>query len=161
MNQQDANLAGNVHGGTILRMVEEAGFIAARRYLRESSLSGSVTAMLAGVDHVDFRLPMHVGEVSRLEAEVTFVGTRSIETRIEVWAENLSTGETRKTNDCRLYYVAVRPGTFEPVEVPPLALPPAVREARATRYTMQKQRRAVRKPRGQFGKVLIPSWNPT
>eukprot|EP00941_MAST-03F_sp_MAST-3F-sp1_P001874 g1874.t1 len=143
MTALDANLAGNVHGGTILRMAEEACFIAVARFLASNSFERPVTSVLARLEHIDFIKPMMIGEVSILEAAVTFTsGGSSIETTCTVFAEDLSTGEKRKTNQCRFWFIAKDAISFENVKVPPLKLPQNVQELRENRYLLQKQRRS-------------------
>lgn len=71
MLPDDTNPMGNVHGGTILKLIEQAGHIVATRHCNQSSDEGtspssSMTAVLARVEHMDFYNPMYVGEVAQV-----------------------------------------------------------------------------------------------
>jgi acyl-coenzyme A thioesterase 7 len=99
----DANPAGNVHGGTILRLMEEAGVICARRFMRSSGETS--VAALVRFENMSFHQPMYVGEVASLSARVIFTSPHSICVNVDVTAENLCGGETRTTNSGQLWYV--------------------------------------------------------
>ena len=109
MMPDDANVVGNVHGGTILSLIEQAGYIVATRHCNNNLAAGAkpLVGVLARVEHTDFLQPMYIGELSKLQARVTFTSTHSIEVTADVWAENLTTGEVRKTNQATLWYVAI------------------------------------------------------
>ena len=164
----DANLAGNVHGGTILRMIEEAGFIVSRRHVlaarkhaeTSSNLCGSddvgegasdlqspATILLARIEHMNFKAPMHIGEVSRLKAQVVFAsGRSSLEVLVHVSSENLDTGLIRETNECRLWYVAVDSKNLSPINIPLL---PLANSGGERRYKQLKLMRGVRSKAGE------------
>ncbi len=114
MQPMDANLQGNVHGGVIMRLMDEAGGSAAMRH------AGRPVVTVA-VDQVLFREPIHLGDLVTLTAALTYVGRTSLETRIEVTAQNLLTGECTHTNTAYFVYVALDE-TGRPTPVPPLAL---------------------------------------
>eukprot|EP00667_Euglena_gracilis_P011165 EG_transcript_11395 len=113
MLPDDANPAGNVHGGTTLRMIEQAGFVVATRLCNRPTdkphppLMGS----LVQIYQMSFIQPMHVGDLARLTATPTFTSNRSIEVQVDVWADNLMTGEVRHTNHAVLNYAAVDAAT--------------------------------------------------
>eukprot|EP00667_Euglena_gracilis_P009788 EG_transcript_9957 len=113
MLPDDANGAGNVHGGTVLRMIEQAGFVVATRLCNWST--GEPHPQLIGslvqIYQMSFFQPMHVGELARLTATPTFTSNRSIEVQVDVFAENLLTGEVRHTNHAILCYAAVNATT--------------------------------------------------
>jgi acyl-CoA hydrolase len=113
MMPQDANVLGHVFGGVILSMMDKAAAVAAFRHARSSCVTVSI-------DRVDFREPIHVGDLVVMKASVNYVGRTSMEVGVRVEAEELTTGRRRHTNSCYLTFVAVdRNG--RPLEVPPLA----------------------------------------
>jgi len=110
MHPDDANIAGNVHGGTTLKLIEEGGFIIATRHC---NMNGSkdhnkpVLAALARVERTDFLQPMYIGEVAQVHVELGYASKHSLEVKAFVWAENLVTGSRRLTNRASLWYVPV------------------------------------------------------
>jgi len=114
MTPQDANVAGNVHGGVIMKLIDEVGGIAAVRHARSN-------AVTASVDKIDFFHPVLIGDVLTLRASLNLVGKTSMEVGVRVEAENPLTGETRHTASAFLTYVALdRNG--RPMEMAPLIL---------------------------------------
>lgn len=112
MNQNDANIYGNVHGGTILQMIEEAGLIAATRYCNQQKRKdeapreeGSKIGVLVRVERTDFLQPMYVGEIAHLHSRITYCSPHSLEVKCNVMAENIMTGGRRLTNRATLWYV--------------------------------------------------------
>jgi len=102
----DANPAGNVHGGTILRLMEEAGMIAAMRYLvANKEDNATCVAALVRFENMSFHQPMFVGEVASVSAHVVYTSPHSVLVKIVVSAENLARGKTRVTNSGELWYV--------------------------------------------------------
>ena len=133
MMPQHANVLGNVFGGVILAMMDTAAGIAALRHAR-------TTCVTASVDRVDFREPIHIGDLVVMKASVNYVGRSSMEVGVRVETEHLLTGERRHTNSCYLTFVAIdRNG--RPVPVPPI-VPETPEQIR--RYEAAKQRRARR-----------------
>jgi acyl-CoA hydrolase len=114
MQPTDANLYGNVHGGIIMRLMDEAGAAAAIRHAQQP-------AVTVAVDQVLFREPIHLGDLVTINAELTYAGRTSMEVRVEVNAQNLLTGQHTHTNTAYFVFVAVDP-SGHPVEVPPLHL---------------------------------------
>lgn len=117
MLPDDTNPLGNVHGGTILKLIEKAGFIVACRHCNDGSSPSNegdqstkkepLTTVLVRLEHMDFRQPMFVGEVAQLQAAVTYTSPHSIEVTVDVWAENVITNQRRHTNTATLWYVAI------------------------------------------------------
>lgn len=145
MQPGDANIAGNVHGGTILKMIEEAGMIAATRFCNQNKKASdpSVLCVLARVERTDFCLPMFVGEVAHLHGEITFTSSRSLEVQMTVWGENVLTGRKRLTNKAGLWYVPLLDDGNVHTAVPALQYATdAMREAGILRYEKQKHERA-------------------
>eukprot|EP00730_Choanoeca_flexa_P013292 TRINITY_DN5165_c0_g1_i1.p1 TRINITY_DN5165_c0_g1~~TRINITY_DN5165_c0_g1_i1.p1 ORF type:complete len:462 (+),score=133.30 TRINITY_DN5165_c0_g1_i1:108-1493(+) len=106
MLPDSANPAGNVHGGSILAMVDEAGWAAATKFVNQSGASPAAVASLARIEKVDFIKPMFIGEMAEVQATVTFTSDRSIEVKVDVYAENILKGTKRLTNQARAWYVA-------------------------------------------------------
>lgn len=111
MAPEMANFAGNVHGGTILKLLDQAAYACASRY------AGRYVVTLS-VDQVTFKQPIHVGDLVTFLASVNYVGTTSMEVGIKVIAENIQTRTMRHTNSCFFTMVALDDG--KPVKVPPL-----------------------------------------
>lgn len=112
MNPDLANALGNVHGGQIMKLVDEAGGFAAMKHAR------NVTVTVA-MDSMTFLSPVHVGALLSLNASVNWVGRTSIEVGVRVEAENVVTGHVTHTNSAYLVYVALdQYGQATPV--PPL-----------------------------------------
>ena len=125
MVPDDTNPRGNVHGGTTLKLVEQAGNIVATRHCNKGrGGKDPVITVLARVDHMDFLLPMFVGEIAQLQAAVTYTSPRSMEVTVDVWAENVLTGTRRHTNTATLWYVAVPPAVQYAVKLGPVPVPP-------------------------------------
>jgi acyl-coenzyme A thioesterase 7 len=125
MLPDEANLAGNVHGGSILKLIEEAGLICAQRYLvrtiaemrlRTSAERASVRAALARVDTMAFKAPAHIGECMVATAHVSFTSAHSIEVMVHVVAENAA-GAKRNTNSATLVYVPIQLQLSPTVEI--------------------------------------------
>lgn len=130
---EHANTMGHVFGGVILSMMDKTAAIAAFRHSR----SGVVTA---SIDRVDFREPIHLGDLVVMKASINFVGRSSMEVGVRVEVEDLMTGLRRHTNSCYLTFVAVdRNG--RPIEVPQLK-PETDEEIR--RHTAAQNRRRRR-----------------
>jgi uncharacterized protein (TIGR00369 family) len=114
MLPEHANALGNVHGGEIMKMVDEAGAIAAMRHAQRQCVT-------IAIDSMTFDKPVHLGHLLVCDARVTYVGRTSIEVSVQVHAENPITAETTLTNSAHLVYVALD-GAGKPCEVPKLEL---------------------------------------
>ena len=112
MMPQHANNLGHVFGGVILSMMDRTSAVAAIRHARSDCVTVSV-------DRVDFRQPIHLGELVIMKASVNFVGRTSMEVGVRIEAENLVSGNRRHTNSCYLTFVAID-DAGRPVEVPAL-----------------------------------------
>lgn len=106
------NIFGSVHGGWIMRQVDETAYVCAARHAGRHAITASI-------DRVDFKSPIHVGDLVRLNASVQWVGRTSMLIGVKVEAEDLLSGEVRHTNSCLLTFVAIDE-TFTPVPVPAL-----------------------------------------
>ncbi len=138
MNPQDANPAGNVHGGVIMKLIDTAAGTVAVRHARANVVTASI-------DRLDFHQPVFIGNLVTLKASMNYVGRTSMEVGVRVEAENLLTGEVRHTSSAYLTFVALdRDG--HPIVVPPLALDTDEdirrnREAKARREMRIQERR--------------------
>ena len=144
MGLNDANSAGFVHGGTVMKLCDEAAGLAAIRHAR-------TRVVTAGVDRMTFMVPVNVGELVTFRASVYAVWRTSMEVGVRVEAENPLTGECRHTSSAYLTMVAVDE-YGRPVPVPPLEVSTAVEERRqreaqvrrANRLAERKQMLAAR-----------------
>jgi acyl-CoA hydrolase len=112
MTPDMANFAGNVHGGTILKFLDQVAYACASRYAARYVVTLSV-------DQVMFRQPIHVGELVTFLASVNHTGTSSMEVGIKVIAEDIRSQALRHANSCFFTMVAVDDAR-KPVAVPPL-----------------------------------------
>lgn len=156
MLPDEANMAGNVHGGSILRLIDEIGLIASSRYAAQrinKEKSSEITMALSRLNNVDFLNPMHIGDLAQLDARVTATGSKSVEVQVDVFAENISTGKRLQTNRATLWYTMVDSDELQPHHMPPKLLvspfpvPPmeyaskAEEQAATLRYEQQKTAR--------------------
>ena len=133
MMPQDANILGHVFGGAILALMDKCAAVAAFRHARSACVTASI-------DRVDFREPIHVGDLVVLRASVNFAGRTSLEVGVRVEAEDLVSGRRRHTNSCYLTFVAVdRNG--RPMEVPQVI---AETDEEKRRYAAAQARRKRR-----------------
>jgi len=133
MMPEHANNLGHVFGGVILSLMDKCAAIAAFRHSRSSVVTASI-------DRVDFREPIHLGDLVVMKASVNYVGRSSMEVGVRVEAEDLLSGLRRHTNSCYMTFVAVdRSG--RPIEVPALR-PETEQELR--RHTAAEARRRRR-----------------
>ncbi len=133
MTPDMANFTGNVHGGTVLKLLDQVAYSCASRYC------GRYVVTLS-VDQVMFRQPIHVGELVTFWAAVNYTGTTSMEVGIKVVAENIQTQTVRHANSCFFTMVAVDDDR-KAVPVPPLV--PA-NEDQVRRHQAAKARRELR-----------------
>jgi acyl-CoA hydrolase len=112
MSPDMANFSGNVHGGAILKLLDQVAYACASRY-------ASQYVVTLSVDQVTFRQPIHVGELVTFLASVNHTGTSSMEVGIKVIAEEIRTQVVRHVNSCFFTMVAVD-NDRRPVPVPPL-----------------------------------------
>mmetsp|Transcript_30711 Transcript_30711/g.74152 ORF Transcript_30711/g.74152 Transcript_30711/m.74152 type:complete len:360 (-) Transcript_30711:60-1139(-) len=157
----DANPAGNVHGGTTLKLMEEAGMIAATRHIvssggeaNEENEGGSRAAALVRFDNMAFHQPIFVGEVASCTCDIIFASERSILVEVVVLAEDLSKAKTRVTNTGWLWYVPMVSTADEKVwkvatRVPPVPMPEE--EGSIQKYEKAKAKYEERKSSKQIG----------
>lgn len=114
MTPQDVNVAGNVHGGVIMKLIDETGGAVAIRHARGN-------AVTASIDRLDFHHPVFVGDIVTLKASLNMVGKTSMEVGVRVESENLITGEVRHTASAYITYVSLG-RDHKPTPIPPLIL---------------------------------------
>ena len=115
-------------------MMDTTAAVSAMRHARTPCVTVSV-------DRVDFREPIHIGELVTMKSSVNFVGTTSMEVGVRVETENLLTGERRHTNSCYLTYVAID-GDGRPVKVAPIE-PESADEKRRFAAAGERRRRRL------------------
>ncbi len=115
MGVTDANSAGNIHGGTIMKLADEAAALAAIRHARQRVVT-------VGMDRMDFLVPIYVGELVTFRATVNAAWRSSMEIGVRVDAENPLTGDARHTNTVYLTMVALD-ADGRPAPVPPDSTP--------------------------------------
>ena len=135
MHLEHANLLGNVHGGWIMKLVDEAAALACMRHAQRKVVTVAIDSMV-------FRKPIKIGDLIVLNAEVTYVGRTSMEAEVQVLAENPITGEQTHTNTAYLVYVALD-DDGRPTAVPPLLLETDA-ERRKSEAAKERQERRLK-----------------
>src|SRR3990167_7739417 len=90
-----ANHYGSIHGGTILKLVDEAAFVAATKHARKN-------VVVASMDHIDFKHPVNVGDLLTLSASIFHVGRTSMEVEVEIKTEKIKQGKILKVGSSYL-----------------------------------------------------------
>jgi uncharacterized protein (TIGR00369 family) len=112
MQPEHANNLGNVHGGWIMKLVDEAGALVCMRHAQRRAVTVAIDSMV-------FHNPIKIGDLVTLNAELTYVGHTSMEVEVQVEAENPLTGERTHTNTAYVVYVALD-DNGQPASVPTL-----------------------------------------
>jgi len=133
MLPSDANPMGNVHGGTILKLVDVAAAVAAMRHARSNVVSASIERM-------DFYHPVFVGNLLVLKASVNYTGKTSMEVGVKIEAEDLKSGKVTHTGSSYITYVALD-DAGRPTNVPQI-IPRTAEEKR--RWKAAQERRTQR-----------------
>jgi uncharacterized protein (TIGR00369 family) len=136
MHPEHANLLGNVHGGWIMKLVDEAGALACMRHAQKKVVT-------VAIDSMTFREPIRIGDLIILNAEVTYTGRTSMEAEVQVLAENPVTGERTHTNTAYLVYVALD-DEGKPTPVPPLKAETQDEKRKMTDALERQERRLKR-----------------
>lgn len=100
MTPTDANIAGNVFGGSIMKYMDEIAGIVAFRHAR-------MNVVTASIDRMNFYAPVYIGDLLILKAAVNYVGTTSMEVGVRIEAQDPRTGRSVRTGSCYLTYVAL------------------------------------------------------
>lgn len=142
MGVTEANVLGNVHGGVLMKICDEAGALAAMKHARRPVVTVTV-------DSMSFHSAVNIGDLLTVQAEVTWVGRSSLETRLVVTAEDLMTGAITHTNTAYYVYVALD-SHGRPFVVPPLICETEEERALfaegATRQAQRLERRHQERP---------------
>lgn len=133
MQPNHANVLGNVHGGWIMKLVDEAGALACIRHSQKRVVT-------VAVDQMSFNHPIRIGDLVTFTAEVSCVGKTSLEAEVTVYAENPITGERWNTNTAYVVYVALD-DHGRPSKVPGLIIET---EEEQKRFEKGKERQAYR-----------------
>ena len=149
-----ANFSGNVHGGTLLRLLDQAAYACASRYANHYVVTLSV-------DQVFFREPVHVGELVTFLASVNYTGTTSMEVGIRVLAEDIIHKTTRHVMTCYFTMVAVDE-QGRPVPVPTLRVETATERRRHQGATLRRElRREIEQRHRQIQAAAPPDDHDT
>ena len=114
MQPQDANPAGNIHGGVIMKLIDNASGVVAIRHARSNVVTASI-------DRLDFHYPVYVGDLVTLTASLNMVGRTSMDVGVRVESEKMASGEIRHTASAYLTFVALDENG-KGLEVAPLIL---------------------------------------
>lgn len=137
MQPEHANHHGNVHGGWIMKLVDEAGALACMRHAQ-------TRVVTVAVDSLVFREPIKIGDLVTFTAEVTYTGRTSMEAEVQVIAENPITGERTHTNTAYLVYVGLDENS-RPTAIPQLVLETEEDKARYEQAKVRQQYRISQK----------------
>ena len=135
MHPEHANLLGNVHGGWIMKLVDEAGALSCMRHAQKKVVT-------VAIDSMTFRQPIKLGDLVILNSEVTYTGHTSMEAEVQVLAENPITAERTHTNTAYLVYVALD-DEGRPTSVPPLKAE-TEEEERKMEHARERQERRLK-----------------
>ena len=139
MGIEDANLAGFVHGGVIMKLVDNAAGLAAIRHSR-----GPVVT--AAIDEMSFIEPVQLGSLVTVKASLNYVGCSSMEVGVRVETEDILTGERAHTSSAYLVFVALD-DTGKPREVPRLVAESPDEKRRMREAQIRREARLVRRQR--------------
>jgi len=137
MHPEHANLLGNVHGGWIMKLVDEAGALTCMRHAQRKVVT-------VAIDSMTFRQPIKIGDLVILNSEVTYTGHTSMEVEVQVLAENTITGERIHTNTAYLVYVALD-DEGRPTSVPPLKVETEEEKQKMEQAQARQEQRLKRK----------------
>lgn len=133
MTQADANFAGNVHGGVIMKLIDNTAGIVATRHT-------GTNVVTASIDRLDFHSPVFVGDLLHVKASINFVGRTSMEVGVRVEAEDVKAGCKRHTASAYLTFISLDEN-FRPTPVPPISI---VTDVDRRRNEEARERRRIR-----------------
>jgi len=140
MQPQETNIAGNVHGGVIMKLIDTTAGVVATRHARSNVVTASI-------DQLDFHHPAFIGDLVTFKASLNLAGRSSMEIGVRVDSENLLSGKTSHIASAYLTFVALGEDG-KAVEVPRLILKNEIEEDRHRQaLERSKQRLAVRQGR--------------
>ena len=142
MTPEDANPAGNVHGGVIMKLIDNAGGTVAARHARNNVVTASI-------DRLSFHKPVYIGNLITLKACLNMACTTSMEVGVRVEAEDLLTGEVWHTASAYLTYVALDSNS-KPMEIPPLVVENSEQTRRYQEANARRELRQLERKREDF-----------
>lgn len=148
MTPDMANFSGNVHGGALLKLLDQVAYACAARYAKAYCVTVSL-------DQVQFKEPLRVGELVTFLANVNYVGTTSMEIGIKVIAEDLHSKEKRHTNSCYFTMVALGDDN-KPCKLPPLEITTETERKLCEAAKMRKELRNEMAERNRALQVGLP-----
>jgi len=131
-----ANTAGNVHGGTIMKLIDQCGAIVASRHSHKNCVTASV-------DRIDFINPAYIGNVVTLKAALNYVGKTSMEVGVHVEDECLITGTKSHIASAYITYVALDDDD-KPIQVPEL-IPETEEEKRRFKEAQERRKKRMKR----------------
>ena len=137
MGIQDVNVAGNIHGGAIMKLIDTAAGAVAIRHARSN-------AVTASIDRLDFHYPVYPGDLVTCKASLNYTGKTSMEVGVRVEAENLIKGDVRHTASAYLTFVALDEAG-KPMPVPPVILKTKVEKRRNQEARIRREARLSQK----------------
>ena len=151
MTPDMANFSGNVHGGAILKLLDQVAYACAARYCKNYVVTLSL-------DQVTFKEPIKVGELVSFRAHVNYVGNCSMEIGVKVIAENLQTKMKRHTNSCYFTMVSVDENG-KPTPAPALELHTEFEQKLHEAAVMRKEMRKEITEKNENITAGIPDYN--
>lgn len=136
MLPNDANPMGNVHGGSIMRIVDIAAAVAAMRHCQRQVVT-------VALDHMSFLEPAYIGDLITITSQVEYVGRTSMLVRAEVEAESPTSGRKVLTGSCVLTFVALAE------DGKPIAVPPLSAETTEERERMEEAKRLYERAKAE------------
>lgn len=133
MQPTDANLAGNVHGGVIMKLIDNAAAVAGVRHAKTSVVTASI-------DRLSFHHPVHIGDLLIIKSCINMVGNTSLEVGVRVEAENIIGSQVRHIASAYLTFVALD-GEGKPVKIQPLLIKTKEEERRNLEAQARKRLR--------------------
>ncbi|WP_435234813.1 acyl-CoA thioesterase [Psychromonas sp. PT13] len=134
MMDVDANIAGNVHGGSIMKLVDNTACMVGMRHTGGN-------AVTASIDRLDFHSPVYVGDILRIKTSVNYVGTTSMEIGARIEAESVLTGEVRHTASAYLTFVSIGPDG-KPRHIPKIICETEIQHDRFNGALARKKKRS-------------------
>ncbi|MEA1921262.1 MAG: acyl-CoA thioesterase [Pseudomonadota bacterium] len=141
MLPHDANPAGNIHGGVIMKLIDNAAGVVAIRHARSNVVTASI-------DRLDFHYPVYVGDLITLTASLNMVGRSSMEIGVRVESEKMISGKTHHTASAYLTFVALNKDG-KSLEIPPLILENDDEKRRHQDAQLRSTQRAQERRRNQ------------
>ena len=144
MGVADANSSGDIHGGTIMKLVDEAAGIAAVRHSKRRTVTASM-------DRMSFLVPIKIGQLVTFTATVNAAWRTSMEVGVRVEAEDPRTGQVRHASTAYLTFVALD-DDGRPTAVPPIAPLTATEERRQREAELRRKHRLVEREAIEHGR---------